>query len=162
MDFTNTLQVSQLIVNSLTEGAFVHKMQGQLFKSQGFEKLGQKYIDHYTEEMEWVEKYTDRMLDLGCVPQVKLNKECKLIEDAKAYIEEDLRIQREGVETLYKMMPTLNCDPTTYDLTKAYLADDARAELLWSLGAGQPASLFEQSPAVVPFSEFMNSEDIQP
>ena len=45
---------------------------------------------------------------------------------------------------------------------KALLADDARAELLWSLGAGQPASLFEQSPAVVPFSESMNSEDIQP
>ena len=45
---------------------------------------------------------------------------------------------------------------------KAYLADDARAELLWSLGAGQPASLFEQSPAVVPFSESVNSEDIQP
>lgn len=131
MDFTNTLQVSQLIVNSLTEGAFVHKMQGQLFKSQGFEKLGQKYIDHYTEEMEWVEKYTDRMLDLGCVPQVKLNKESKLIEDAKAYIEEDLRIQREGVETLYKMMPTLSCDPTTYDLTKAYLADEEE-DLYWS------------------------------
>ena len=131
MDFTNTLQVSQLIVNSLTEGAFVHKMQGQLFKSQGFEKLGQKYIDHYTEEMEWVEKYTDRMLDPGCVPQVKLNKECKLFDDAKAYIEEDLRIQREGVETLYKMMPTLSCDPTTYDLTKAYLADEEE-DLYWS------------------------------
>ena len=79
MDFTTTLQLSQLIVNELTEGAFVHKMQGLLFKSQGFEKLGQKYLDHYTEEMEWVEKYTNRMLDLGCVPQVNLNKECKLI-----------------------------------------------------------------------------------
>ncbi len=131
MDFNATLQVSQLIVNELTEGAFVHKMQGLLFKSQGFEKLGQKYIDHYTEEMEWVEKYTNRMLDLGCVPQVKLNKECKLIEDAKAYIEEDLRIQREGVETLYQMMPSLACDPTTYDITKAYLADEEE-DLYWS------------------------------
>ena len=131
MDFTTTLQVSQLIVNELTEGAFVHKMQGLLFKSQGFEKLGQKYLDHYTEEMEWVEKYTNRMLDLACVPQVKLNKECKLIEDAKAYIEEDLRIQREGVEALYKMMPGLCVDPTTYDITKAYLADEEE-DLYWS------------------------------
>ena len=131
MDFKATLQFSQQIVNQLTEGAFVHKMQGQVFKSQGFEKLGQKYIDHYTEEMEWVEKYTDRMLDLGCVPQVKLNKECELIEDPKAYIEEDLRIQREGVESLYKMMPLLSGDPTTYDITKAYLADEEE-DLYWS------------------------------
>ena len=131
MDFKATLQVSQMIVNQLTEGAFVHKMQGLLFKSQGFEKLGQKYLDHYTEEMEWVEKYTNRMLDLGCVPEVKLNKESKLIEDAKAYIEEDLRIQREGVESLYKIMPTLRCDPTTYDITKAYLADEEE-DLYWS------------------------------
>lgn len=131
MDFTNTLQLSQLIINSLSEGAFVHKMQGQLFKSQGYEKLGQKYIDHYNEEMEWVEKYTDRMLDLGCMPQIKLNKEYTLIEDAKTYIQEDLRIQREGVENLYKMMPAISPDPTTYDITKAYLADEEE-DLYWS------------------------------
>ena len=130
MDFKTTLEVSQMIVNELAGSAFVHKMQGQLFKSQGFEKLGQKYIGHYTEEMEWVEKYTNRMLDLGCVPQVKVCNESTLVEDAKAYIEADLKLQREGVETLYKMMPTLASDPTTYDLTKAYLADEEE-DLYW-------------------------------
>ena len=130
MDFKTTLEVSQLIVNELAGSAFVHKMQGQLFKSQGFEKLGQKYIGHYTEEMEWVEKYTNRMLDLGCVPKVKVCNESTLVEDAKAYIEADLKLQREGVETLYKMMPTLASDPTTYDLTKAYLADEEE-DLYW-------------------------------
>ena len=130
MDFKTTLQVSQMIVNELAGSAFVHKMQGQLFKSQGFEKLGQKYIDHYTEEMEWVEKYTERMLDLGCVPQVKVCNETKLIEDPKAYIEADLKLQREGVETLYNIMPSLAADPTTYDLTKAYLADEEE-DLYW-------------------------------
>ena len=130
MDFNATLQVSQMIVNELAGSAFVHKMQGQLFKSQGFEKLGQKYIGHYTEEMEWVEKYTDRMLDLGCVPQVKVCNESTLVEDAKAYIEADLKLQREGVEMLYKIMPALASDPTTYDLTKAYLADEEE-DLYW-------------------------------
>ena len=131
MDFTTTLQTSQMIVNELTTGAFVHKMQGLLFKSQGFEKLGQKYLDHYTEEMEWVEKYTNRMLDLGCTPEVNISKQCKLIEDPKAYLEADLEIQREGVGMLYKMMPSLACDPTTYDITKAYLADEEE-DLYWS------------------------------
>ena len=130
MDFKTTLEISQMIVNELAGSAFVHKMQGQLFKSQGFEKLGQKYIGHYTEEMEWVEKYTDRMLDLGCVPQVKVCNESTLVEDAKAYIEADLKLQREGVETLYKIMPALASDPTTYDLTKAYLADEEE-DLYW-------------------------------
>ncbi|MCR5445702.1 MAG: hypothetical protein K6E96_08535 [Bacteroidales bacterium] len=130
MDFTTTLQVSQMIVNELAGSAFVHKMQGQLFKSQGFTKLGEKYMGHYTEEMAWVEKYTDRMLDLGCTPQVKVCNETTLIEDPKAYIEADTKLQREGVEALYKMMPALAADPTTYDLTKAYLADEEE-DLYW-------------------------------
>ena len=124
MDFTNTIQISQMIINELTGSAFVHKMQGQLFKSQGFTKLGEKYIGHYTEEMEWVEKYTDRLLDLGVVPEVNVSSEAKLIEDPKAYIEADHKLQKEGVETLYKAMPALANDPTTYDLTKAYLLDE--------------------------------------
>ena len=122
-----------MIVNELTGSAFVHKMQGQLFKSQGFTKLGQKYLDHYTEEMGWVEKYTDRLLDLGCVPEVKVCNQTTLIEDPKdpkAYLEADLKLQREGVETLYKIMPTLAADPTTYDLTKAYLLDEEE-DLYW-------------------------------
>ena len=124
MDFTNTIQISQMIINELAGSAFVHKMQGQLFKSQGFTKLGEKYIGHYTEEMGWVEKYTDRLLDLGVVPEVKVCNETKLFEDPKAYIEADLKLQKEGVEALYKMMPALAGDPTTYDLTKAYLLDE--------------------------------------
>ena len=133
MDFTQTLQVSQMIVNELSGSAFVHKMQGLLFKSHGLEKLGQKYLDHYNEEMEWVDKYVGRMLDLGCVPEVKFSQECKLIEDPVEYIKADLKLQREGVNTLYKIIPTMACDPTTYDITKAYLADEEE-DLYWSEG----------------------------
>ena len=130
MEFNNSLQVMQLIVNELAGSSFVHKMQGQLFKSQGFEKLGQKYMDHYTEEMGWVEKFTNRMLDLGCVPQVKVCNESTLINDAVDYINADMKLQREGVEALYKMMPMLAADPTTYDIMKAYLADEEE-DLYW-------------------------------
>lgn len=130
MDFNNTYKYSLMIVNELAGSAFVHKMQGHLFKSQGFDKLGQKYLDHYTEEMGWVEKYTDRLLDLGCVPTVKLNNETALIEDPKAYLEADLKLQKEGVEMLYKVMPEIANDPTTYDITKAYLLDEEE-DLYW-------------------------------
>ena len=130
MDFTATIQVSQMIVNELSASSLVHKMQGLLFKSQGLTTLGQKYLDHYTEEMGWVEKYTNRLLDLGVVPQVNVNSQATLIEDAKAYLEADHKLQKEGVETLYKVMPSLAADPTTYDLTKAYLLDEEE-DLYW-------------------------------
>lgn len=131
MDFKTTLQISQAIVSELTGSAFVHKMQGLLFKSQGFGKLGQKYLDHYAEEMEWVEKYATRMMDLGCNPQVDISHKATLIDDPKAYLEADLKLQQEGLEKLYKLMPMLACDPTTYDITKAYLADEEQ-DLYWS------------------------------
>ncbi|MBR1792747.1 MAG: hypothetical protein IJ764_03820, partial [Bacteroidales bacterium] len=82
MDFKNSIDVMQAIVTELTEGALVHRLQGQIFKSQGLEKLGQKYIDHFTEEMEWVEKCANRMLDLGHMPQAQDMKGRTLIEDA--------------------------------------------------------------------------------
>lgn len=124
MEFTTTLQVSQMIVNELSGSSFVHKMQGLLFKSIGYEKLGQKYLDHYAEEQEWIEKYANRMMDLGCTPEVNVCHKSALIEDPKQYIEADLKLQREGVEKLYQLMPALANDPTTYDITKAYLADE--------------------------------------
>ena len=130
MDFTTTLQVCQTIVNELTGSSFVHKMQGLLFKSQGFEKLGQKYLDHYAEEQEWIDKYANRMMDLGCVPQVNVKNETALINDPVEYIGADMKLQREGVETLYQLMPVLAADPTTYDITKAYLADEEE-DLYW-------------------------------
>ena len=55
MDAKKSIEALQFFATGLTEGALVHKLQGQIFKSQGFEKIGQKYIDHFNEEMEWVE-----------------------------------------------------------------------------------------------------------
>ena len=119
-----------MIVNELSGSSIVHKMQGLLFKSQGFATLGQKYLDHYTEELGWIEKYTNRLLDLGVVPEVNVCNKAALIEDPKAYLEADLKLQKEGVESLYKIMPTLAADPTTYDITKAYLLDEEE-DLYW-------------------------------
>ena len=72
MDVKKSIEALQFFATGLTEGALVHKLQGQIFKSQGFEKLGQKYIDHFNEEMEWVEKFVERILDLGQDPRARL------------------------------------------------------------------------------------------
>ena len=130
MDFNTSIQIAEMIVNELSGSSLVHKMQGLYFKNQGFATLGQKYLDHYAEEQVWIEKYANRLLDLGHVPQLKVCNETALIEDPKAYIQADLKLQKEGVETLYKAMPALACDPTTYDITKAYLLDEEE-DLYW-------------------------------
>lgn len=105
-----------------------------IFKSQGFTKLGQKYIDHFNEEMEWVDKFTERILDLGAEVKFEGMKERALIQNPIDYIKEDLKIQEAGVEMLYKCCEGLINDPTTYDLMKAYLADEEE-DLYWSQGA---------------------------
>ncbi len=134
MEAKKSIEALQFFATGLTEGALVHKLQGQIFKSQGFEKLGQKYIDHFTEEMEWVEKFVDRILDLGGEIKFDGAKSRELCCDPVAYIQADLDIQKAGVDLLYKCCETLVNDPTTYDIMKGYLADEEE-DLYWSQGA---------------------------
>ncbi|MBE6245460.1 MAG: bacterioferritin (cytochrome b1) [Bacteroidales bacterium] len=131
MDKKKSIEALQFFVTNLSEGAFVHKIQGHIFKSQGFNKLGDKYIEHYSEEMGWVEKFTDRILDLGGCVKAEGQKSRELICDPIAYVKADLAIQGPGVELLLKCMESVKDDPTTYDIFKAYLADEEE-DLYWS------------------------------
>jgi len=108
MDKQKSIESLQFFVTHLAEGAIVHKQQGMIFKAQGITKLGEKYIGHFNEEMGWVEKFTERILDLG--------------GDVKF----------EGL--LMKCMEGVKDDPTTYDLLKDYLKDEEE-DLYWSQGA---------------------------
>ncbi|MCR5180912.1 MAG: hypothetical protein K6C30_06830 [Bacteroidaceae bacterium] len=150
MDTKKSIEALQFFATGLTEGALVHKLQGQIFKSQGLNKLGQKYVDHFSEEMGWVEKFNERILDLGGEVKFEGAKSRELCCDPIAYIKADLDIQKAGVDLLYKCMETLTGDPTTYDIMKGYLADEEE-DLYWSQGAveliekiGQQNWLFTQ------------------
>ncbi len=134
MDKQKSIESLQFFVTHLAEGAIVHKQQGMIFKEQGFEKLGQKYIDHFNEEMGWVEKFTERILDLGCEVKFEGMKSRDLICDPIEYVKADLTIQEPGVELLMKCMEGVKDDPTTYDLLKDYLKDEEE-DLYWSQGA---------------------------
>ena len=131
METKKSIEALQFFVTHLAEGAIVHKQQGMIFKSQGFTKLGEKYINHFNEEMGWVEKFTERILDLGAEVKFEGMKSRDLINDPIAYVKADLAIQEPGVELLMKCMEGVKDDPTTYDLLKAYLADEEE-DLYWS------------------------------
>ena len=134
MDKQKSIEALQFFATGLTEGALVHKLQGQMFNAQGFTKLGQKYIDHYNEEMEWVEKFYNRIMDLGGEVKFEGAKPRPLLANPIEYIKADLDIQKAGVDLLYKCCEGLINDPTTYDIMKAYLADEEE-DLYWSQGA---------------------------
>ena len=134
MEAKKSIEALQFFVTNLTEGALVHKLQGQIFKSQGFNKLGDKYIEHFTEEMGWVEKFVERILDLGGEVKAEGTKARELIKNPIEYIKADLAIQKPGVELLMKCMAELKDDPTTYDILKDYLKDEEE-DLYWSQGA---------------------------
>ena len=134
MDKQKSIEALQFFATGLTEGALVHKLQGQMFNAQGFTKLGQKYIDHFNEEMGWVEKFYNRIMDLGGEVKFEGAKTRPLIANPIEYIKADLDIQKVGVDLLYKCCEGLINDPTTYDIMKAYLADEEE-DLYWSQGA---------------------------
>ena len=134
MDKQKTIEALQFFVTHLAEGAIVHNQQGMIFKSQGFTKLGEKYIGHFNEEMGWVEKFTERILDLGAEVKFEGKKSRDLINDPIEYVKADLAIQQPGVELLMKCMESVKEDPITYDLLKDYLKDEEE-DLFWSQGA---------------------------
>jgi len=131
MDKKKSIDALQFFVTGLSEGAFVHKVQGQVFKSQGWKKLGEKYVGHFDEEMAWVEKFIDRILDLGGEVKVEKHEARELICDPVEYVKADLAIQQPGVELLRKCMESVKDDPTTYDILKAYLLDEEEDQY-WS------------------------------
>ena len=134
MDRQKSIEALQFFVTHLAEGAIVHKQQGIIFKSQGITKLGEKYINHFNEEMGWVEKFTERILDLGGEVKFEGMKSRDLICDPVEYVKADLAIQEPGVELLMKCMEGVKDDPITYDLLKDYLKDEEE-DLFWSQGA---------------------------
>ncbi len=133
MDTTKTINTLQLFVTGLTEGAIVHRLQGQTLKAADFVKLGDKFLSHYTEEMGWVEKMQERILDLGGKPVFEGCKCREIVEDPVEYIKADLAIQEKGVPMLRDCALTLTDDPLTYDILKAYLADEEE-DLYWLRG----------------------------
>lgn len=134
MDNQKSIDALQVFVTGLSNGAYVHKIQGQVIKSQGFTKLGDKYIGHYDEEMGWVTKFIDRILDLGGCVKAEQRPASDIVCDPVEYIKADCKRQIEGLEILRKCLATLTDDVTTYDIMKEYLKDEEE-DLYWSQNA---------------------------
>lgn len=124
MDKQKSIETLQFFVTGLSNGAFRHEVQSRIFKSQGYNSLAEKFDTHSKEEYEWVNKFIDRIVDLGGSVKVEDRPAQDIVTDPIVFMNVELKIQREGLEVLRKCMETVAEDVTTYDLLKDYFKDE--------------------------------------
>jgi len=131
MDKQKSIQILQAYATGLAAQYLQHKVQSRIFADQGFGKLGEKYAEHASEEMGWVDRFIERILDLGATPQVEAAPAMPVFTDPVEYIKADLKVSVDNVPVLQQVTCSLADDFKTYDILKAYALDEEE-DMLWS------------------------------
>ena len=131
MDKQKSIVVLQAYATGLAAQSLQHKVQSKIFASQGYSALGEKYSEHAEEEMGWVDKFIDRILDLGATPKVQTAPEMPVFENPVDYIKSDLEVSRREVPALMELTQSLADDFKTYDILKTYALDEEE-DMYWS------------------------------
>ena len=124
-DKTAEIQALQLVVTGLSGQSFAHRIQGLVFGSKGLAALADKYAAHAEEEMGWVEKFVNRILDLGGEVKIGATPEIQVYEDIVEYLKHEKQVSEDGIAQVIELMPTLATDFVAYEDMKAYLIDEA-------------------------------------
>ena len=130
-DKEKTIEVLQAIVTGLSANSFGHRIQSKVFAGLGFQSLGDKYITHVTEEMDFVEQFMDRILDLGGEIKQEAQEAKPIYNDIIEFIEYDYNVSVEGIAFLNEVIESGILDSTTLDLMKVYLKDEEE-DMYWS------------------------------
>ena len=125
-----SIQLLQAYATGLSAQSMQHKVQSKVFASKGLSKLAQKYADHSTEEMGWVDKFIDRIIDLGGEAKVEAAPEQKIFTDPVEFLKADLEVSVREVPNLGKATLAVAEDLTTFDLLKGYYQDEEE-DMFW-------------------------------
>ncbi|SFG76343.1 bacterioferritin [Prevotella sp. KH2C16] len=131
MDATKSIEVLQFFATGLNAQAFAHRVQGKVFGASGFSKLAEKYAAHATEELDYVDQFIQRILDLGGQVKVEATQAEPVVENPVEYVRNDCQVSVDGIELLRRKMEEVKGDVTTYDILKVYLKDEEE-DLYWS------------------------------
>lgn len=131
MDKNKSIQALQAYATGLAAQSLQHKVESKIFAAQGLSKLGEKYAEHAAEEMGWVDKFIDRILDLGGTPKVEAAPEVTVFTDPVEYIKSDVAISHKEVPVLQQLTLSLQDDFKTFDILKAYALDEEE-DMYWS------------------------------
>ncbi len=131
MDKLKSIQTLQAYATGLAAQSLQHKVESKIFASQGFGKLAEKYAEHAAEEMGWVDKFIDRILDLGGEGKVEAAPAMPTFSDPVEYIKADLEVSRREVPVLMQVTRSLEDDFKTYDILRSYALDEEE-DMYWS------------------------------
>ena len=131
MDKQKSIQALQAYATGLAAQSLQHKVQSKIFASQGFSKLSEKYAEHAEEEMGWVDKFIDRIIDLGGTPKVEAAPAMPVTDDPVEYIKADLETSVREVPILMQLTTSLSDDFKTYDILRDYALDEEE-DMYWS------------------------------
>ena len=131
MNKQNSIQVLQAYATGLAAQSFSHKVQSKVFASQGLTKLADKYAEHATEEMGYVDQFIDRIIDLGGEAKVEAAPAQPVFTDPVEFIKADLEISAREVPVLMDVTKSLIDDFKTYDILRAYALDEEE-DMYWS------------------------------
>lgn len=131
MDKIKSIAVLQAYATGLAAQSLQHKVESKIFQDAGYSKLGEKYAEHAEEEMGWVDKFIERILDLGGTPKVEAAPAMEVFTDPVKYIQDDYKTSVEQVPILMDVTSSLQDDFKTYDILKAYALDEEE-DMLWS------------------------------
>lgn len=133
MNAQTSIQILQAYATGLAAQSMQHKVQSKVFKSMGLTKLADKYADHSTEEMEWVDKFIDRIIDLGGEAKVEAAPAQTIYKNPVDFIKADLEVSEREVPNLGKATCAVAEDLTTFDLLKGYYQDEEE-DMFWMRG----------------------------
>ena len=81
--------------------------------------------------MGWVDKFIDRIIDLGGQPKVEAAPAMPVTDDPVEYIKADVEVSRREVPVLMQLTTSLSDDFKTYDLLRDYALDEEE-DMYWS------------------------------
>ena len=131
MDKQKSIQALQAYATGLAAQSLQHKVESKIFTAQGYSKLGEKYAEHAEEEMGWVDKFIDRIIDLGGSPKVEAAPAMPTFDDPVEYIKADLEVSVREVPILMELTTSLADDFKTYDIMRDYALDEEE-DMYWS------------------------------
>ncbi len=114
----------QAVVTGLASQSYGHRIQGLVFGSKGLSALATKYATHAEEEMAWVEKFANRILDLGGEVKIEASPAVKVYDDIVEYLKSEKKVSEDGIALVTSMMPCFEGDFVAFEDMKAYLIDE--------------------------------------
>ena len=132
MNTQKSIERLQFYVTNLSAQSMQHRLEGKIFASQGFSKLGDKYKEHAEEELGWVDKMIDRILDLGGTPALEQGPAMPVTAGIVELLNMDKQISIAGIDVLRKDTVEAGDDYATFDIFKAYLLDEEE-DLNWTV-----------------------------